>query len=276
MLDILSDYLNGATTPELKTSIEEAFNVFDRVSVEDNYTQTYEQILAAESDVEDIETLNAIVSFTKDVLRQILKEHGITCISEISIHVMVTLINGILDIQEYLDPGLILQTASMEGSSLEILAEVLAIVTDICVNEIMVNLEEVNQFTITRIKEMSNQQEEAMSVESRIRKQEHIDLFKKFCQFSNVNDLFVGKMIANGIDVGYPFLIYANTIGRQLETVVPKRAAEELIAMALISSDGKERVRAIIKEHIDKYIANIDKVTLVDIAVSDIMLRFQK
>ena len=77
-------------------------------------------------------------------------------------------------------------------------------------------------------------------------------------------------------NVGYDFNVYLTIIGRDLEDMSVITAAHELIGCALISADGNGNPIGIISKNIDNYISDMDKITKINIEITNIILKLQR
>lgn len=275
MLDILEYYLVNTATPELVTTLKEAHAIFDKINLT-GYEAKFEELLLLSGDVDQSQTLNKIIEVTKELQEQVLLDHAIILIDDITVEMNNVFISGIFDIQDYENKDEITNVVSTGVNSEETLAELLSLVSSLSVEELLSNIDSVNQSLIVRIKETSIPSPLEDNEDELILKQIHITKFIRFCNYVHTHKLNVSKMLSNGISVGFPFLVYADIIGRDLESMNEKQAAVELIGMALVSNDGVNNVRGIIKEHIEKYVASLDAITRINIIISDLLLGLEK
>lgn len=276
MQDVLSDYLNDAATPEMRDALVAAHNSLERMSLP-NYEEGFIDLLMIDDETDEGGTLESIVKLTKSLQFQILQQHEIVLNEDTTLDMLTLFINGILDITEYDDKIIVRDTASLGGLPEEVLAELMALVSGRTVEELLFEISHVSASLIARIKEMvSDAQPPAMTEDEQVQVQQHLTLLNRLCGLANTRELDVVKMITKAnVSVGMPFAVYADAIGRNLEAMSPVKAANELLGMALISSDGWQTPRAVIKENIEHYISNIDNITKIDIEIGKLLLGLQ-
>lgn len=274
MLDILNGYLVDAAPNELRIVISEACDAFDKLDLP-NYEDGFTDILMANEDVDIADTVPNIVNYITSLQKQILKEHQVELVEDTSISTYTIFINGIFDISNFTDKQLLLKTASLELDTCEVFAEVLSLVTNKTTEELLFSIETVSPFCIGSIKDLAEDIVEELPEVERVVRLKHITDFNTYCDYIKTRNLDIVKMIESGLDVGFPFIMYADIIGRDLESKSIERAAQELFGMAVISSDGCQNPAAIINENIDKYISNIDTVTRITMLVTDYVLGLQ-
>jgi len=275
MLDILNRYLLDSAPIEMYDMIEAAHKSFDRVNLAD-YQDAYIDILMAEDQVALGDTLTGIINLTLELQRQVLGEQGITLKPEATISMHTVFINGILDLFDYSDKVMVADTVEQNKDPIEIFAELIDLVSILTADELMVELESVDQFCISTIKESFTNTEIVIDEEDRANKKKLIGEFKFFCGYSHEKNLDTMKLVLAGLDIGLPFRTYIDIVGRDLETKSIEKIACELIAMSIISCDGNENPLPVITKNIDDYISNVDTVTKVIVLATELMLKLNR
>ena len=266
MLDVLNDYLKETTTPELREMVESAHASFERIGLE-HFNDGFEQILMLDGDTDHGGTVTSVVDLTDQLLRQLLLEHEVVVGPDTSIDIMTAMVNGLLDLQDYEIKEDILRIADMASNPVEKFVELLTLVTPYAVEELLLDVESVGASLITRLREMYDRGTEEINEEEQTRLQQYIDRFTAFQRYLHSPKLHIVEMLKDGMQPGYPFITYAALIGRELESMQPERAAQELLSIALVSSDGHDNPRAIIQNNIDHFIADLNKVTKIDVKI---------
>lgn len=277
MQDVLRTYLNDAATHEMRDAIVAAHDSLKNMSLP-NYEEGFEELLMLDEPTDAGGTLESIVDLTKSLQHEILKQHEIVLNEDASLDMLTLFVNGVLDITNYEDKNTIYDTTIMGGLPEEIYAELMAIVTDKDVEDLMINISSVSIALINRIRSMSTSTliEEENNDDDIIEKQKHIDIFNRFIGLAGTKELEIVKLVTEaGISIGYPFSVYVGIIGRNLEAMSTTKAARELLGMALLSFDGIDRPRTVIKDHIDNYISNIDNITKIDVEIGNLLLGLQ-
>jgi hypothetical protein len=273
MLDILRDYLTGKVTAELFDVLDKSHNTFLRIGLL-NTDSEFEDLLMTSDNADANDVVDSVYRMTKLYQKDILNNLGVVVTNEITMKLADSIICGLLDLQDIEKSFANNITPAMNGKPEEVLAEVLSFV---CVEdelEILDVLETVSRFAIAKINEVLSSKRILDSNMLLVSRADRITQFNKFSLFFGSPLSLVKGLIQQGVSVGYPFTIYIERLGKELEKLEPKLAAMELILMAVVSSDGNENPRSIIKQHIDKYITDIEVITKIDIAVTDYLLRF--
>lgn len=274
MLDILEDFLNKSAGPEMRDMVVEACDCFDKIELP-HYDDSYVQLLMLSDTMDVNDVLPSILSNTLEIQKGILREQNIYLNEEAKIPTYTIIIGGLYDLFHYGDKQTLSRILNNGLDSNEILAELLALTTNKTVDELLVEIDDVSRSFIVALNEHVNAiPEPELPAENQIIDM-HVKLIKRFCDMIGKTDLDTVKLLDTGITVGYPFMLYGNSIGRDLEAKSVQDAAYELVAMALISVDGCENPIGIIGAYIDHYIADVDKVTRITIAVSDLVVKLK-
>ena len=273
MLDILNQYLDTAVTVEMKTVISEAISAFDKIGFE-TYDNDFESVLLLSDTVNTSDTVDSIVKLIKDFQYDILKNHGIYLNEEASIEMSTLFIVGLMDIQVYNNKAELLKTTQLDLNANEVLAEVIALVCNKNADELLLVIDSVDTSFIGRLKDITDEQETPVTEEDAIQKQKYAIDIKRFANYVQ-HKLQIQTLLTEGLDVGFPFIIYGNITGKDLEEMTVERASAELVGMAIVSSDGANNPLSIIRNSLDTYITNVDKATKIDIYVNKLLMGFK-
>lgn len=275
MLNILASYLAEAATSELRGTIEHSFELFARIDLP-AYEERYEEILALDDQVEAGATVQAIVDQTLANQRGILQEHGIVLVEHATLAFCNDMVEAILQLGDYDDAAVLIQTANLSGTSEEVLAELLALTSTHAADEILLHLETVSEALITGVKRLAQTFDSEPIAVVANDSMDSVARLVRWCNYIGTRQLAVAEAINQGMAVGLPFLTYANLLGRELEAMSVDKACHELIGMALASRDGCANPHATIKEHLEQFISSPDMTTKIDVRLTDLLLGFGK
>ncbi len=286
MLDILQSTLNATNSPEYVEMIREAHASLD-LFINDDYQGDFVQLLMLDDSVDQGETSNNVYETTRNYQLQVLKQLGIEADPETRVENLTRLLTGIHDVERNDDPAKILERAALELHPPELLAEILACCTSTPPEEWLIDLHDVSQRTIVKIVELASQANAIRvgGIEVEDVRAPYVKSFKDFKASLRFKDgkmagttpvvMFMDRYFNEGMDVGYPFVLYMNLAGEAFGALEDLECAANLIGAALVSSDGHENPRAVIEAHLENYIQDLDKITRVQIAVGDMLLRYQ-
>lgn len=275
MLDVLNSYLDEVATPELKYTLEQAFALFERIELAD-YESSYEEILATETAQERGRVLSSVVELTRMLQKKILTEHGLTLTSEATVEIYNDVIEGILQLGNYEDASALMQMCAMDVPAAEILAELLSLVCQRNADELLVYIDSVENALIVAIQKMAQSADHEVVDAAAGVNSEYVKRLVRFCDKIGTRNLTVIESLKTGIRPGLTFTVYADLIGRGLEAMKVEDAANELVAMALLSCDGSDNPKSVIKENLEHYVSNLDMLTKIDIRVTDLLLGLQR
>jgi hypothetical protein len=278
MLDILRDYLVEATSPENVDAIEKAHEAFDRIGLQD-YNPGFEQLLMINDESDQGDTLGGIIDLTKSLANGILKQHSITVSDEATVSILTEFIDALVELQQASDhiPE-ILKICAQKHDPEELFSELVALVGSQEAEHYLVDLVYVSDALISRIEELARSQEFGTHNEEdseREFREARITRFNRFMHFLMDPELAISKIAHMGIDAGYPYVVYANMIGREFEELDATSAAQNMLGMAFYSGDGFGNPQDVIKTEMDNLVSDVNKITQIDIAVSDLIVRFQ-
>lgn len=267
--------LLDTTAPYLKNTLIDALKTFDRIELP-NYQDGYLDLLMLADTIELSELIDNIRLLTLNLQSDILKAHEVVLIEDVTIQIQTIFINAILDIQEYDDIPTLLKTASLDLNPNEVLAELVSLVSHKDASELLADIYIVSDAFIMSVKEFCNNTPDSDINIDNNDNQKYIDAFNKFTTIIDVGNLEIVKLLNNAMDVGYDFNVYLTIIGRDLEDMSVITAAHELIGCALISADGNGNPIGIISKNIDNYISDMDKITKINIEITNIILKLQR
>jgi hypothetical protein len=274
MLDILQQYLNECASPEDAAVLGAAQDVFDKMGLE-TQDMGYEQILILADNSDPGETLTSIYNLTRQLQDSLLHQHGVRVIDYCPIGIQTDMLNALLEIPELEDKHDVIAIAKQPLNALEVFAELVEKVTQHDAHNLLTHLDFVSQSLITQVAEIADQDQFKQDDEvERLAKQGRIAKFKLFMDFAQSKHSDIQKLVAQGVDAGFPFAMYVNLIGRDFEAMEIPEASINLLGMALLSEDGALNPQALISDRLELLIADPDRLTKVSMAIREMLLRF--
>jgi hypothetical protein len=272
MFNELRDFINSVA-PNLTDLLNDAFKLFERLELEDFHDE-YVTALMMSGSVDINQTVDKIMSVTHDLLDNVLAMHEIYLHDDASVSMQIFYINAILDIQTYDDLTTIGQIAKMHDEPNVVFSELVALVTHKNANEIMIDIEKVNPAFIGVVRDYAENIPEELNEAEIMQKQKYIDLFNLFASTVDVKDLIITTLLNTGLDLGFPFSVYMNVIGSDLDEMKVGIAARNLVVAALVSSDGCDNPLTVINKVLDTYISDLTQITKVSVTITDLLLKF--
>lgn len=272
MLDILDDYLSDAASPELKESIRAAHELFDRYGLE-TYEQGFEEILLTDDQVDTGKTLHDIYDLTRSLQFKILEEHQLVIDEDAPPSILNVFLDGLKRLENYDNPDAVYGILTQPNDTAELIADCVALVTGQDATRLHRYVMNCGQALLQAIVRQLDQTHFAQSDEEIVSKRERVERYKRFITVADIKQLKVAYLLEHGMDVGHPLMVYLNIIGNDFEEMEAKYIANELVAMCMISSDASDNPRAAITAHLEQYVSDMDKITKIDVAVGDLLLK---
>lgn len=276
MLETLERFLIDNTTPELKDSIKAAHEILERINVPelDNIFEAH--LMTSDAFGEDI-TMNTIFESTRTLLHDVLKQHTITMDEDTPLDTLTKTVSCLVRVDDYEDRQSVINLCLAEMRPEEAIADILSLTSGWPVEEFLLHIQVASPSLITRIKElMTNvplpEHDDPATQELRDKIVRDYRYFINMCEGIT---LLSHDMIKDGMAVGYPFLTYAEQVGRGLEGMYPVRAAQELIGMAILSRDGNANPRTMIIANLENYVASASYATKILIEVDKILNHYK-
>jgi hypothetical protein len=274
MLDLHRQFIVDNTTPELMvviTNAHEVLTTLGRTDIDDSL----EELIMLDSTVEAGETVNEIVNRLRDCQQDMLRQHEVHVIDTAPLALSTHLLRGILAMQDYEDMEAIYRITTSDQDPIDTFAEAMALLTPYNTENLVVSLEEVGTSLVRRMREMAGtRDEELVTDEERVERAKYVSRINQFCHYTRSRHYRLMTLLQSGWSVGYPYVTYADNMGRDFEGILPDQIAKEMIVMALASVDGANNPRIVIKQHLERYIASINVITKVDIEVSRLLQGF--
>lgn len=276
MLENLQKYLSNSTTPEMTDLIVEAHSLFDRIALE-GYERDFEELLAMDGNVDGGAVIDEVIGLTNDIQVMILREHGIIINDSADIQFANKLIRAVMDVQNTDDMDAIHRILESDLTILEAFAECMALVSDLEVEEVLLNVEFVSQSFLTALVELEPEEEEDTT------DPEEASLIAacrgkmmRFLDYVKDTPLLAKEAFENNLPLALPYRSYAEAIAPAFATLTPDLAAKNLYLLALASRDGIGNPMKTIEESLEHYITSPDLITKIVVSLRQCSLEFTK
>ena len=271
---VINNYLENNASVELKDLITDAMTAFDSIGF-DGYDDVFlELIMVAEQNDQNF-VIDQITVLTKEYLINILKEHGIIVSETSTIDVLTIFVNSIVSLLKLNDKQDVLSILKTNINSIEKLAEVTALLSNKVADELMLDIESVSDSFIFTLIGHLEKEEYQINEDDVVQTQNIIKRFKEYTEFIG-STLKIEEYLKSGLGVGFPYQAYLNLYGPEIEELSINDIANEMLGMAIISSDGMNNPISVIASSIDRVISDLDKLTKVNVRVTQLLLEFQK
>lgn len=276
MLDLHQQFIAENTSAELSSLLTHAYDVLITLG-SPGLDDSLEEIIMLDDTVDVGVSITRITHLLRDLQQDMLRKHDISLVDNVELSQTSNLLSGILALSDYEDMPKIYQIANSDQDPIEIFAELMELFTPYQADNLVMSLEDVGISLIKRVRELAGtREEELITDEERMERAKYVGKVNQFCHYTRSRHYQLVQLLESGWSVGYPYVVYADTIGRGFEGIVPDQIAKEMVIMALASSDGSSNPLGVIKPNLERYIASINVITKVDIEVTRLLQGFDR
>lgn len=276
MLDTVKQFLVDNTTPELTDSIKAAHDILERINYPD-LDATFESIIVMADDNDAGSTMDQIFDTAHTLLENVLRQHAVNVSYDASLDILIKMVETIVIVEDFEDKQAIIDLCLMDRGPAEITAEILALVSGSAVEEFVTAIDYVSPALVERIGKLMQASPLPDSDDKAVQelRQKLLNNHRYFVNQQMGQPLLVTDMLKDGVAVGYPFAVYIEQIGRGLEGMLPLRAAQELVAMAIISRDASDNPRLAITNNLEHFVASPAYATKILIEVDALLTQYK-
>lgn len=277
MLDLLSDYLNTAASPEDKHHIAVADRVLERTQLD--YEHVIEELLALDESADSDSTLTEIMAVYRTQLFYLLQLHAVDVSDGVTLLQLAEIVNGLLDLDNYDNPQKLIDMSDEDAPPLEKFCVMLEQVTRYTADELLQMVEEVADGFFVRLKSVNQSvehEDENLLNDRRAR----IFAYRKYLIYLEsiaAPLVYLDQLLRVGINPSLPYSMYANLIDKQepLSALPVKTVARELFGAALISEDGYGNPGETVKESLEQYIPDPTTVSTIMVEIRTITMGYK-
>ena len=276
MLDILDNYLNDVATPEQAISVRNACAIFEEVNDTD-YETKYEEYLMIDDSADTGATLEAILDYTRTRCMSLLEAFGVEPSEECRLSQLTQYLSALLLLPDNEDKEAILRIAAQDGSDLDRFADLVEFQSGYSASLVLTEITAVDQNVIPNLVIAVGEHSELVEVDgpqSRTARLDRRDQYLLFVQFSKIRQLRLATLLHRGLDASYPVDVYLNMLKAEFDELDPQSIAAEMVACAYLSSDAHMNPLVSLRNRLDRYIADVDKVTKVDTEIRQYIQAF--
>lgn len=275
MIEILDQFLSDNTSPELKEDLSAAYEILERLNLPRLDTD-FEALLMVDEMYNTGDTMQAINDELVAKLQMVLKQHTIIYDESTPMVILTKSLQVLMRIAEFEDKNALIALCDTTLSPNEVICEICALVGGHHMEEFLPWVQECGVTLIEKIRKLASinavPESDATGQEYR---QKFIDNIKHYLFYLMEPNLLIAQFLKDGMAVGYSFETYAEQVGRGFEGMYPDRAAQELVGMAIVSSDGSSNPRAIISEQLEHYVSSVSYTTKIIIEVDKILAGYK-
>ena len=272
MFDTLTTYLESKVSLEKIALYSACYNNLEKFQVPEFDQILDNLVMDGLSGLKDTTaTVDEIDVFFNTALHDVLNQHGVVLNEETPLELINLIVSSMLDLIEYENTDEIERTLKTELDSAEIFCELIHLVMYKTVDELMPYVDSVDVSLFSKLLLHIQNKEQEKSTESTLtvtEREKRISALKDLINNTQNYELLVIDFLGSGMDVGYPYETYVETIKNKLDFEDPDKVAENLYACALIAEDGFLKPRETVLATIDNYITVILVATKVNVRLT--------
>jgi hypothetical protein len=276
MLDILDNYLNEVATAEQAINVRNACAIFEEVN-DLEYETKYEEYLMIDDNATTGATLEAILDYTRTRSMSLLEAFGIEPSEDCYLSQLVHYLKVLLLLPDNEDREAIIRIAGQDGSDLDRFADLVEFQSGYSACLVLTEITAVDQNVIPNLMISVGEHSDLVVVDatqSRLARLDRRDQYLSFVQFSKIRQLRLATLLHRGLDASYPLDVYLNMLKGEFDELDAQSIAAEMVACAYLSSDAHANPLAALRERLNRYIADIDKITKVDTEIRHFVQAF--
>lgn len=276
MLDLLRDYLNQVSTPEVGLQVEKACQALEKIEADD-YEYQIEEYLQLDDTVEPGVTEQRILALLYNQLHDVLHDHAIWLSVDMNMDMLADIVLGLIDLQQHEEKTQLIAATGDDITVNERFCELMRFVTRYEVEELLPHVNMVSPSFINMLQQQEEEAQEFEPEEVMADRRQKIETFLRYdASLPEGAPATMKDVLRSGVDVGLPFQLYIGLVGEQFEKMQTEEIAETVFGFAMISFDGASDPVGTIKAHLETYLSNPDTITAVVAMVQQLMARFFK
>jgi hypothetical protein len=243
--DELKGYLINASDATFVELIDSINDVFTKYSVPD-YLEEINNIILSNSDKTDQEIVDTIRTTLDSIIEWLLKLNNIELVDDCLISDKLVILEGMIDIQSYLDKVVIDNILNTEQTNEEKISELLTLVTSFNIEKNLSLIKNVDDVTIKMILDF-NSGFLTSKIETFETVKKQIDRYNKYKTFINNIEIYSDKYLSNSETIALPFEVYFTTYLTELKEINIDSVVYDLIGMIMISDNDQAPIEVIRK-----------------------------
>lgn len=236
MLQEVTEYLSGISTPEYLSVATEALNTLDLFDYTDHEQPLLNTVMGV-GDEEEAITLQEIHTAIDQHLRSLLAMHAIYLVEDASFELMTEVARAIYLMQNWEDKDGLLYILEQDAPPEEIFADVVQTVCGLSTDTLIEALVDFDSGVNDRLVEILKNNLPSQDIEEEEVSTEQLVRLKNYHQFMNDEKLIGIRLVRLGYRIGAPFPFYYDRVKRHFPNMEAAQQAVELLTLLLISRD---------------------------------------
>ena len=267
-------FIRDNYSPEKQHVLLNSFLVIEKYAIED-YSNSFIDILSAFNDNNYEETILNFELLIKNILVDILKEHGFVLSDEASLEEVSIIAEAIIDIQNYDDKESINRFLETDLDDIEKISEILALVSHVSATNIAISINDINPSIFELLKQITTEEAIQDQTDPELTKNV-ISEIKQFKNFVSSDELIGFKLLKNDFKVLSNFDFY----NRYLKNYVTdftniETVSREFYLVFLMSRESYNNPLNFYRKISDSLNLDIQVITRLNIALNNLHNEFQ-
>ena len=272
MRDELQFFIRDNYSTDKQELLESCFDTIDLYDLEEHDTPFINLLM--EGDQHDRnELITQFETLVRNTLLYLVTIQPVTLNADIDINTLNEITNALFEIQSYEDKTTILDLINGLYNNEEKLAELLALVSILTVDDILLQIEYVDDELFNCLLDIYEENDLQTDTEEN---KELLDKLKSFKEFIKYDTAIGFRLIGQGSSYKLPFSFYIDKCKKQLDTIPVEEAAKELAVLLLITEETFKSpiVEYSVRSH--DIFSDIDKITKINVQLVKIFSEYEK
>lgn len=278
MDELISFYIEHDCSVSTRVLFTHAWDLFNALEL-DNFEDDFVNILmiSDNSDPEDIQT--AMNGKLYSTLKAILNDYEVYINDDVDLADLLEIVECVSKVEYYEDTESLAKILDDGNDKEELFCEVMNVVGRQSVEWWLVRIRMVSVGLIDAIKALVNKKidaEEARELTSHIHPMHDkmITRIHELASLLDTDNLYALQYIKDQYPIGMEFEFYVAPYILQLATMSPDQAANEILSLLWISSDGFMDAITTFRKHSENIFSSIEKITAVDVRITKLLEKY--
>lgn len=272
MRDELQFFIRDNYSTDKQELLESCFDTIDLYDLEE-YDTPFINLLMEGDQHDRNELITQFETLVRNTLLYIVTIQHVTLNVDIDLNTLNEITNALFEVQSYEDKTTIVDLINGLYNNEEKLAELLALVSILTVDDLLSQIEYVDDELFNCLLDIYEENDLQTDTEEN---KELLDKLKSFKEFIKYDTAIGFRLIGQGSSYKLPFSFYIDKCKKQLDTISVEEAAKELAVLLLITEETFKSpiVEYSVRSH--DIFSDIDKITKINVQLVKIFSEYEK
>lgn len=272
MREELQFFVRDNYSTDKQELLESCFDTIDLYDLEE-YDTPFINLLMEGDQHDRNELITQFETLVRNTLLYIVTIQHVTLNVDIDLNTLNEITNALFEVQSYEDKTTIVDLINGLYNNEEKLAELLALVSILTVDDLLSQIEYVDDELFNCLLDIYEENDLQTDTEEN---KELLDKLKSFKEFIKYDTAIGFRLIGQGSSYKLPFSFYIDKCKKQLDTISVEEAAKELAVLLLITEETFKSpiVEYSVRSH--DIFSDIDKITKINVQLVKIFSEYEK